>query len=275
MKRTHPTKWGKRAGWSARRAILAIFAHPDDEVAVGPLLSHYAKQRVPVYLAFVTSGQKGVREHAKIPAGEKLGAVRELEAKAACKVYGIAEPFFLGEQDGSLSSMLRHDAIVSRLREIIRRVQPAVIITWGPEGLTGHPDHRAVGNLVTEIFQMWGRNRGYAPAKLYYVAYPKSKFPKPAPPFGGLVGSVDDSYITTIIPAKDGLPSAVRAQECYKSQHTPEVMKAIYAMLEKVLEGDICLRLVLPQVRCPAGAEHDLFVSMEALRQEVNERSLA
>ena len=245
--------------------ILAIFAHPDDEVAVGPLLAHYARRGVPVRLVFVTSGDKGLRAHAKIPA-EELGRVREGEAEAACNVYGIRKPFFLREQDGALASMQRHDEIVARLSRIIRRVQPAVIITWGPEGLTGHPDHRAVGNLVTEILQTWNGNRDHAPAKLYYVAYLKSKFPKPAPPFRGLVCCVDDSYITTVIPAKDGLSAATRAVECYKSQYTAEDMKGIKAMLEEVLEGNLCLRLALPQIRRPLRVEHDVFTEMGAVR---------
>src|ERR1051325_6480341 len=131
---------------SSSQTILAIFAHPDDDVAIGPLLAHYAKQRVKVYLAIVTSGQQGTNSYAKIPAGDELGAVRENEAKTACQAYGVTELFLLGEQDGSLSSMKRHSEIRNRLLEIIRQVRPSVIITWGPDGLTGHPDHRAVSN---------------------------------------------------------------------------------------------------------------------------------
>ncbi len=245
------------------KTVLAVFAHPDDEVAVGPLLAHYARRHVPVHLVFVTSGQKGVREHAGIPAGEKLGAVREREAKNACKVYGIGEPYFLREQDGSLSSMQRHKVIVRRLSRIIQQVRPAAIITWGPEGLTGHPDHRAVSNLVTEILQKRQGVRGETDPKLYYVAYPKSRFSKPGPPFLRPVGSVDESLITTVIRAKDGLSAAVRAQKCYRSQHTPQVMRNITTMLAEVLEGNICLRLALPQIPRAAEVEHDLFSSRE------------
>lgn len=246
------------------KKMLAVFAHPDDDIIIGPLLAHSAAQGVKVYLVVVTSGQRGVKAHAKIPAGPQLGAVREGESRAACKAYGIEEPFLFGEQDGSLASMQHRDQIIRRLIEIIQRVQPSVIITFGPDGLTGHADHRAVSNMVTEMFQMFRvyQPTGFMPKKLYYVAYPESLFGKPVPPFPGLVASVDDDYITTIIPAKGGLAAASRGVECYKSQYTPEVMKAFNGMMERVLKGNIYLRLALPQIRCPAEVEHDLFMGI-------------
>ena len=227
------------------RTILVVFAHPDDDVVIGPLLAHYAARGTRVYLAFVTSGDKGVTAHAKIPAGDQLAAVREDEARAACRAYGISEPLFLREKDGTISSMQHHDEIVQGLKEIVRNVQPGVIITFGAEGVTGHPDHRAVGSLVTELFQMWESSADalQARARLYYVAYPQSKFSKAVPPFPGPLGTVGDAYITTIIAAQDGLVPAARAMECYRSQQTPEVMKAFNELMSNVLHGNVPLRL--------------------------------
>ena len=71
-------------GATPSKRILAVFAHPDDDITIGPLLAHYAAQGVKVYLVVVTSGQDGVTPHAKIPAGPQLGAVREAESRAAC-----------------------------------------------------------------------------------------------------------------------------------------------------------------------------------------------
>lgn len=242
------------------RTILAVFAHPDDEVTIGPLLAHYAKQGVGVHLAIVTSGQRGAK-HAKIPPGDRLGAVRETEARAACKAYGIHEPFFLREQDGTLSSMQRHDEIVHRLREIMQKVRPSVIITWGPDGLTGHPDHRAVSNLVTEIFQAYGGSweKGLVPEKLYYVAYPESKFALQIAPFPRRLASVRDSYISTIVQAQDGLAAAAEAERCYRSQHTPEMMKAFNEMIANHLQGNVYLRLALRRLDRAMKPEADLF----------------
>jgi LmbE family N-acetylglucosaminyl deacetylase len=52
--------------------MLAVFAHPDDETFVGPLLAHYARQGVRVHLAIVTDGEKGASPHAGIRAGPDL-----------------------------------------------------------------------------------------------------------------------------------------------------------------------------------------------------------
>lgn len=241
--------------------MLAIFAHPDDDVAIGPLLAHYARRGVPVYLAIVTSGQKGTTAHAKIPAGDELAAVREAEAKEAAKEYGVARLFLFGEQDGTLAGMHRRGEIVERLIAIMRELQPSVIVTWGPDGLTGHPDHRAVSNMVTEMFQAWRprATEDFAPKKLYYVSYPESKFSVVVSPFPRRLGSVADRYITTIVQAGDGVEAAARAERCYKSQHTPEMMKGLNEMIAGVLEGKVYLRLALCQLASKTERESDIF----------------
>jgi LmbE family N-acetylglucosaminyl deacetylase len=250
---------------SPARSILVVFAHPDDDVTIGPLLAHYARAKVEVRLVFATSGQEGVTAHAKIPAGEQLAAVREEEARQAARAYGIPEPFLLKEHDGSLAGMQRHNEVAGRLLEIVRQVRPWAIITFGPDGLTGHPDHRAISNLVTEIFQMWPAEGidGYAPRKLYYVAYPQSKFAKPVPPFPGLVANVNDAFITTVVPCADGLGAAARAEQSYKSQHTPEIMKGLNDMMANVFEGRVYLRLAFHGTgQQPVAAEDDVFAGM-------------
>jgi LmbE family N-acetylglucosaminyl deacetylase len=236
---------------ASSKSILAVFAHPDDDITIGPLLAHYARQGVHTYLAVVTSGQHGVTPHAHIPAGPQLGAAREAESRCACKAYGIEEPFLLGEQDGSLASMQHHDQIIARLVGIIEKVKPSVVITFGPDGLTGHTDHRAVSNMVTEMLQMFKvyQPTGYAPRKLYYVAYPQSLFGKTVPPFPGLLASVNDSFITSVVDSRDGLAAAAQAEECYKTQHTPEIMKGLSGMMANVLKGQVYLR----QAFCPPG----------------------
>ncbi|MBI2536668.1 MAG: PIG-L family deacetylase [Gemmatimonadetes bacterium] len=53
--------------------LVAVFAHPDDERIVGPLLARYAREGHEVYLVIATDGRKGVREHAGVPAGDSCG----------------------------------------------------------------------------------------------------------------------------------------------------------------------------------------------------------
>ena len=247
------------------KTILAIFAHPDDDATIGPLLAHYANLGVRVHLTIVTSGQQGVTPHAKIPAGSELAAVREAESRAACKAYGIEEPDLLGEQDGTLGGMKRHDEIVKRLRTIIEKVQPSVVITFGPDGVTGHPDHRAVGNMVSEIFQDLNVEHagGRVLSKLYYVAVPASRLASAPAKLAAIVsGSVNDAYITTVIDAKDGLRAAARAQECYQSQYTPEGMNLINGIMSDVLQGNVSLRLAFIRAGHVNAKEKDIFQSL-------------
>lgn len=252
------------AGAESRPALLAIFAHPDDDVTIGPLLAHYAKSGADVYWIVLTSGQNGVTEHAKIPAGAQLGAVREEEARQAANAYGVKELFLLQEQDGSLSSMQHHDKIVARITEIAAKTKAQVWLTFGPDGITGHPDHRSVSNLATEVFQMWPKAgiQDYTPQKLYYVAYPASKFSRPVPPFPGLLASVRDEFITTIVPCQDGLLAAAKAEEAYKSQHTPEIMKGINNMMATVFEGRMYLRLAFFRIGERVESETDVFANV-------------
>src|SRR5258705_12214126 len=66
-----------------RRPIVAIFAHPDDERVVGPLLSRLAREGRETHLVIATDGSQGVTDFAKIPAGAALAAARTKEATCA------------------------------------------------------------------------------------------------------------------------------------------------------------------------------------------------
>src|ERR687892_882885 len=121
------------------RPVLAIFAHPDDERVIGPLLSRLSREGREVHLAIATDGAKGVRDHAGIPAGQPLAAARTLEAECAAKRLAVRHLHLLGLEDGGLASFANLARLRAELMELIARIQPAAIITFGPEGGTGHP----------------------------------------------------------------------------------------------------------------------------------------
>ncbi len=79
--------------------LVLVTAHPDDELTISPLLAHYAKQGVDIYLVSVTSGQQG-GDGTAVATGEDLGAVREAELNAAAVAYGIHDPIFIQNEDG-------------------------------------------------------------------------------------------------------------------------------------------------------------------------------
>ncbi len=74
--------------------ILAVFAHPDDEISVGAVLAKYAAEGHDVYLVTATSGQAGAG-NTDIPAGPRLGAAREKEVRCSAGKLGIHEPILI------------------------------------------------------------------------------------------------------------------------------------------------------------------------------------
>ncbi|MFN2513970.1 MAG: PIG-L deacetylase family protein, partial [Pyrinomonadaceae bacterium] len=117
--------------------------------------------------------------------------------------------------------------MAERLIQIINETKPMVIITWGPDGLTGHPRHILVGNLVTRLFQQQALLK-HKPRKLYYVAYPETHLPDKRLPFGvlasgsdmgetlaGPFGTVSDIFITTRVDGRPHLKQTREAIACY------------------------------------------------------------
>ncbi|MEP2278471.1 PIG-L family deacetylase, partial [Maribacter sp.] len=85
------------------KTLMAIFAHPDDEIVISPILSKYQKQGVNVRLVIVTDGSNGVTPHANIPAGELLAKTRAEEALCVTATLNIDPPIFLEYTDGDLA----------------------------------------------------------------------------------------------------------------------------------------------------------------------------
>ena len=230
--------------------LLCVFAHPDDDVTIGPLLAHYARRGIAIRLIYVTSGQVG--DNLIGPeTGDALGALREEEARAACRAYGAQEPLFLRERDGTLASLptTAFLALGRRIAEIIRHEQPQVVITFGPDGYTRHSDHKAVCSLVTDLLQRWPQEVTPAPP-LYYMALPQ---PAAATLIAGGFPETGLSWthprhITHEIAAADGIQAAIHALHCYRSQFGPAEMTMLEALHQDLLEGRIPLRAALPTV---------------------------
>ena len=245
-----------------KRCLLGIFSHPDDEMSVGPLLAKYAKAGHVVYLVAITSGQKGVTAHANLPAGDQLGAAREEELRCAAKNLGIKPPILLQFQDQGISTLPVMEQVAGRLREVIQQTKPQVLITWGPDGVTGHPDHRATSVLVSQVFQQRALLQ-HQPQKLYYVVSPESKAPK-APPFGRLpFHTVSDIFITTEVNGREWLDAAYAAVECHKTQWDQTQLKRFKEVSEKIFEGHVFLRLALSEKPPrPGRRETDIFAGI-------------
>lgn len=139
------------------KTILAVFAHPDDESTVAPILARYTREGAKVYIVIVTDGRYGTNDFHDYKAGETLVITRKEEMKCAANQLG-AELIHLDYHDqlkadeGYDGHVPHARAIVLELKEIIQRIQPDVLITWGPDGGSTHMDHRLVGASVTQVY---------------------------------------------------------------------------------------------------------------------------
>jgi len=162
-------------------------------------VSHYARQGRRVSLTTLTRGGAGFWEGKPPEDSRSLTEVRREELERAAKVLGIACVFSLDYPDTGLdridpppgwrrrlSSALPfsrparaqnepaggvRQRVLSDLLCIIEQVRPEVIVTFGPEGLYGHPDHRATHRLVQAAWHIAAK-RENAPRKLYYLVAP-------------------------------------------------------------------------------------------------------
>ncbi len=144
--------------------LLVILAHPDDEsFAMGGTLARYAAAGAVVRLIDATRGEAGILSQAP----EAAGQIRQAELERAASVLGVHEVRFLGYRDGTLA-WVEPTTAIERLAAILDELRPRAVMTFGPDGISGHPDHVTVGAWVTAAFERTGA-AGWG-ARLFYRA---------------------------------------------------------------------------------------------------------
>lgn len=130
---------------TASRKLMAILAHPDDEsLGTGSTLARYAAEGVKTYLVCATRGERGWSgKENDFPGLAQFGKMREAELRCAAAVLGLHEVNILDYIDGDLDDA-EGTEVIAKLVQHIRRVRPQVVITFGIEGVYGHPDHIAI-----------------------------------------------------------------------------------------------------------------------------------
>jgi LmbE family N-acetylglucosaminyl deacetylase len=130
--------------------LLLLLAHPDDESFMLPgAAMHAAAAGRRVALVCATRGQAGSAGDPPLVSRDELPARREAELRAACAILGIDVLAVLDHQDKQLEQ-----ADAAELRETlvahIRRERPAVVMTFDPEGVSGHVDHKTIGRRALD-----------------------------------------------------------------------------------------------------------------------------
>jgi LmbE family N-acetylglucosaminyl deacetylase len=157
-----------QAGSGGRR-LLGIFAHPDDETfCAGGTFARHAEQGAEIMVVSATRGEAGQIRDAAVGNRRAIAAVREAELRLACERLGITKVRCLDYVDGTLADA-EFSALVDEVAEVIREFRPDAVITFGPDGGYGHPDHITISAVTTAACQ---RAADPGPPRLYYRCFP-------------------------------------------------------------------------------------------------------
>jgi LmbE family N-acetylglucosaminyl deacetylase len=247
----------------APRTLVALLAHADDETAASPVLARYAREGARVHMIVATDGSGGSGAQATLqrsengPVGDALVKARADEARCSAAALGAQAPVLLTFPDGKLGDYLSDRTLLARLTDQIgaeiARLRPDVVITWGPDGGTGHPDHRLVSAIATQLLRTGAPGM---PERLFYMYFPADAFTMLAPqrPPSPLFHP-RAQYFTMKVPFTPAdLAAAQAAMACHGTQFNPEQLKVMQPGLARLWNGVIAF---IPAVSSFAGG--DLF----------------
>lgn len=264
--------------------LLCVLAHPDDEsLALGGTIAKYSSLGVETSLLVATRGERGWRGHPSQNPGETaLGQIREREVRQASKALGISHLRFLDYIDGDLDQADEAEATAKIVRAI-RQLRPDVVLTFGPDGLYGHPDHIAISQFTTSAIVCAADTR-YAPArglephrvsKLYYRTATRDWLEKYMPIFGELIMQIDGQErraqswtpwaITTRLDTSSYWPDVWRAVRCHQTQIPGEqVLRQLSEADQRKLWGPQEYYRAFSLVNGGRREENDLFEGLLA-----------
>lgn len=259
--------------------LMGILAHPDDEtLALGGTFAHYAAQGIKTSLIVATRGERGWFDRMNAHPGEEaLGSIREKELRGAAHALGITSLAFLDYIDGTLDQADANQAIAKIVR-LLRQMRPDVVVTFGPEGLYGHPDHIAISQFTTAAL-VRAADPSYAPncelpphcvSKLYYRTATRAWLDIYMPIFGELRIRIDgqERYalswtnwsITTRLDTSASWRQVWQAVRCHRTQiPAPERLEHITEDEHRKLWGPQEYYRAFSLVNSGRQEEHDLF----------------
>lgn len=282
--------------------ILISFAHPDDEsFGLGGTIAKYVDSGTDVYLICATDGDRGTIPDEMQDQYDSVRELRLAELDCAAQKLGFRDVFTFGYKDSGMMTdetindpdcLWYHnqhhpEQIVERVVQVIRQIQPQVIITFNPYGGYGHPDHIAIHRATLAAFDragdpdyMPGTLPPYQPQKLYYNALPglllrimlwfirlRGKDPRKMGTnndidFQAVVDNLEPVH--TRINIRDYLDAWDEASACHVSQGGGRSSFGFPGWLRRRLLGHQTFTRVYPAPDRDAIDEYDLFTGVVA-----------
>jgi mycothiol S-conjugate amidase len=270
----------------SRGAILAIFAHPDDEIGAGSTLAHYADSGIRTVLACASRGEAATIYCDECATRENLAEVRTHELECACGHLGVAELRWFDWPDGGIRDLPR-DQAVAQVVALIREVKPRIVITHPENGLYPHPDHLAVWEIARDAFLAAADPERYPAAgparstdavpvwaadRLFTRAMPQSFFDA-APAFAEyrvqlngqqlpFIGTPDDQ-IDVVMHVASWAERRMAAWDCHRSQHNPNgAFSQMPDALRRTMAENEHFVLAVARVPLPDGVHDDLLAGL-------------
>jgi N-acetyl-1-D-myo-inositol-2-amino-2-deoxy-alpha-D-glucopyranoside deacetylase len=266
--------------------LLLVHAHPDDEsLWTGGTIARYASAGVHVTVVTCTLGEEGeiipefLRELAA-DAADQLGGFRVGELRGACAALGVSDHRFLGGigrwRDSGMAGTAANqhpralaagelDTQVKALETILAEIRPQVVVTYGPDGGYGHPDHirahdvtMAACSAMAEVERVFytvdsARDVAAGVARLATLADLPFRLPRP-----GELHVVDDALITCRVPIAEALPAKLGALRAHGTQ-VSVWNETCYALSNGIAQPVLPTEYYILARGSAIGAEADLF----------------
>lgn len=132
--------------------ILGVWAHPDDDIYLSSgLMAVAAAAGNRVVDVTATRGEGGSMDEERWPP-ERMADVRTAEMRRSLDILGVEEHRFLdGPVDVDMQTPLDGSG-ASQVRDIMLEVEPDTVLTFGPDGMTGHEGHKSVSRWASDAF---------------------------------------------------------------------------------------------------------------------------
>ena len=138
---------------------LGIFAHPDDETSASAgTMIKWVNLGNKAYVITGTGGELGsLGSDDLVISREELPTIRESELHRNLKMYGCYPPFMLRYKDQELIKE-NTGHLADKILSIMQYVNPDIVVTFGPSGISGHTDHIAIHKATLHAFRAYSRH---------------------------------------------------------------------------------------------------------------------
>lgn len=268
-----------------RLTIMAVHAHPDDEViGTGGVFARYAAEGIRTVLVTCTNGEQGDGEGGIKPGdpghdAKAVAAQRLAELRESAALLGIEHVELLGYRDSGMVGWDGNDdpeafwntpveQAAARLEELMRRYRPQVVVTYDENGNYGHPDHIQAHRIAVAATESSG-----IPDKLYYTAVPRESaramfaaFKESGQDLGDFEPPEDFgtpmAQITTVVDVAPYVRSKVKALEAHGSQGDSMPFLQLSEEFQQLIFATESFVRHINRVESAPDAETDLFAGL-------------